>query len=310
MKRLLIIASGALAFALACAGGAGKPIETSSAFAMDGANIYDVAVSGGKAYLADRDNGLRIVDVTDPTAPKELGALEGQAISLLVDGDTVYIGDWSEGLVIVDVSDPAAPKKLSSTKGGSVYYVEKKGNHLLMPGRVWDVSDPANPASAGSLPDGSGGNGALLDGDTLYSAASSSGFYIIDVTDPTNAREIAHGESDYPKDAVVYADHLYLPEYNSRKVAIFDISTPATPTRVGELDAGAVPAGVALSGGTLLVAADSKGVLTFDLADPAAPTPTSGITTASGDSVYKVFVGDQGVFGANKKKGLLMAPLP
>ena len=38
--------------------------------------VFDVAVSGGYAYVANGSGGLRVIDVSVPSAPDEVGSLE------------------------------------------------------------------------------------------------------------------------------------------------------------------------------------------------------------------------------------------
>jgi hypothetical protein len=75
-----------------------------------------VAVSGGYAYVADAYGGLRVIDVSDPTTPVEVGALgtPEAATGLAVSGDLVYLADGHGGLRVVDVSVPAWPVEVGA----------------------------------------------------------------------------------------------------------------------------------------------------------------------------------------------------
>ena len=88
----------------------------------------DVVISqdGARAYLADYEAGLQIVDVSDASNPVTLSTFDtnGSAYSLAVssDGNTVYLADEEEGLQIIDVSDSSNPSLLSTfdTEGFSL----------------------------------------------------------------------------------------------------------------------------------------------------------------------------------------------
>jgi len=74
-----------------------------------------VALDGNTAYLADMEDGLYIYDVSDPTAPRQLGVFRnGWALGVTVAGNTAYVGDQ---MVIhaVDVSNPTIPRDLGVT---------------------------------------------------------------------------------------------------------------------------------------------------------------------------------------------------
>ena len=76
-----------------------------------GGGANGVQVSGKYAYVADSNNGLVIVDVSDPANPKQVGHLDtdGGAIGVHVLNNYAYIADDNNVLVIVDVSDPTNP---------------------------------------------------------------------------------------------------------------------------------------------------------------------------------------------------------
>jgi len=73
--------------------------------------VEDVAVSGTRAYVAVGPAGLRVVDVSDPADPVELGAWDspGYAEGVAVSGSYAYVADGPYGLRVVDLSDPAHP---------------------------------------------------------------------------------------------------------------------------------------------------------------------------------------------------------
>ena len=62
-----------------------------------------VAVAGSYAYVADRDAGLRVVDVSNPAAPFEVGSYDtpGYAYGVAVAGAYAYVADGEAGLEIL-----------------------------------------------------------------------------------------------------------------------------------------------------------------------------------------------------------------
>jgi hypothetical protein len=75
---------------------------------------YDLVVSGGYAYLAQGDQGFRIIDVSDPTAPFEIvhdtRGRNAQSIDLI--GDFLYTSSALRGVHIFDVSEPQFPARV------------------------------------------------------------------------------------------------------------------------------------------------------------------------------------------------------
>ena len=73
--------------------------------------IPDVAVAGDYAYVANRSTGLRVVDISDPANPVEVGFCDTgfNAWGVAVAGDYAYVANSVAGLRVVDVSDPSNP---------------------------------------------------------------------------------------------------------------------------------------------------------------------------------------------------------
>ena len=61
-----------------------------------------VAVAGDRAYVADGEEGLRVVDVSTPSSPAEVAshATSDFAWGVTVVGDYVYVADYAGGLFI------------------------------------------------------------------------------------------------------------------------------------------------------------------------------------------------------------------
>ncbi|NIV33636.1 MAG: hypothetical protein GWN58_30575, partial [Anaerolineae bacterium] len=79
--------------------------------AVPDAEIVDVAVAGDYVYVAAFVDGLRIIDVSDPAAPFEVGFYYTgwYALGVAVAGPYAYVANDGSGLRIIDVSDPSAP---------------------------------------------------------------------------------------------------------------------------------------------------------------------------------------------------------
>jgi hypothetical protein len=79
--------------------------------------IRDIEVSGDFAYVADFYCGLRIVDISLPSSPLEVGPLDtpGHANGVAVAGHYVFVADGSGGLRIIDVSNPALPMEIDQS---------------------------------------------------------------------------------------------------------------------------------------------------------------------------------------------------
>jgi len=96
--------------------------------------VRDIALSGTLAYVAADQGGLRVVDVSDPAAPREAGFYDtpGRAEGVAVSGGLAYVADGL-GLRVVDVANPAAPREVGFyNTPGSAYGVAVSGNHAYV----------------------------------------------------------------------------------------------------------------------------------------------------------------------------------
>lgn len=156
-------------------------------FDSTGLGVHRIVWMGGDhAYVSATPEGFDdriwvVVDMTDPTAPRETGRWwwPGQHVAAgeertwpegrryaahhaLVDGDTAYLGYGDAGLVVLDIGDRAKPTRLADLQwspGGDTHTcLPLPGRDLLVVTdetvdssteehlvRVVDVSDPTDP---------------------------------------------------------------------------------------------------------------------------------------------------------------------
>ena len=189
------------------------------AHVRDGDNDHTAFIVGTTLYLGDLDNGLVIVDVTDPEHPVEksnfiymepnpppnppLDPLSSIFLhDLFVEPGRAYLSYWGAGLVIVDVQDPAAPHQLGEftyprMSDHSVWAATIGGRKIALigdedftaHGRELDVTDPAHPTLIGEYgqdrPQVSIHN-IMIDGDKAYVAYYMDGLRILQLS-PTQA---------------------------------------------------------------------------------------------------------------------------
>lgn len=175
-------------------------------------------------YTADVEYGLRIHDISDPSAPLETGALWPPAFggskptNLFQQGDLLYVttGGFqgttqNAGLAVLDVSDPTNASIIGQwdstafTHGAAIVrvqdgfaYIGAMQDGLL----ILNVSDPAHISFVSSFqPDPTwpgivnyppNARGMDLKGDTLFLAYDAGGLRAIDVSDKHAPHEIGH----------------------------------------------------------------------------------------------------------------------
>ena len=102
------------------------PVGTGSYAGLD---AFRVAVDGDYAYVIDsvvnQPYWLRVIDVSSPAAPIEVGAVQIGTLAwrVVVDGDYVYVANNDSGLRIIDISDPTQPIQVGQYPALSVWDV-------------------------------------------------------------------------------------------------------------------------------------------------------------------------------------------
>ena len=114
-------------------------------------NSIGVDISGNVAVTADRDDGMRLYDITDPAA----FTLEGQfpvgnrAYGVVMNGTLAYLAAGYDGTYVIDVSDPANPVQLDLLPGvaqgvdvdGIYLHVAEDGSGVTS----YRLDDPEHP---------------------------------------------------------------------------------------------------------------------------------------------------------------------
>jgi len=247
--------------------------------------VQDVYVSGDYAYVAAGEGGLRVVDVSTPTNPTEVGCYDtpGYANSVAVSGSYAYVADWYAGLRVVDVSDPAHPTEVGSyDTPGSARGVVVSGGYAYVGGcgmapdydgwlQVVDVSDPVHPTEIGACDTPGYAQDVAVAGGYAYVADGSAGLRVVDVSDPARPTEI--GFYDTPGSAsgvYVSGDIAYVVGYDG--LWVVDVSDPSHPTELGSYDTPGSASGVYVSGDYAYVADSWGGLRVVDVSDPVHPT--------------------------------------
>jgi hypothetical protein len=211
---------------------------------LDGANGSAIATIGGSTYAiiaATCDDGIEIIDISDPTSPTSVGRL-GDGGDRLLDsvkevgiytrsGSTyaVVTSSNDDGIEIIDISDPTSPtsvgrlgeaddtsRELDGAKGIAIETIN--GTPYAIVGslvddgiEIIDISDPTSPTSVGRMDDGTDtGRCTVANGEkclekakgvrtttindktyVIVSGQDDDGIEIIDISDPTNPTSVS-----------------------------------------------------------------------------------------------------------------------
>jgi hypothetical protein len=143
-------------------------------------------VVGGIAYVAADEGGLRIVDVSDPASPVEIGrqrTLAG-ATDVYVAGSYAHVAAGGAGLRVIDVSNPSSPREVGANAERFVRRVRVAGTHAFAATEhsgLWivDWSDPSAPTTAAGFDTWGSTQSAFVAGERVYLADRSGGLVVL-----------------------------------------------------------------------------------------------------------------------------------
>jgi hypothetical protein len=261
-------------------------------------------IVANEVHLFESTGGLEIYDVSTPSSPQYLGGHfpgdkhdDYYGVAYSPDGTKVYLSSYdknSSGLQVVDVRTPSNPQLIKeydtngsvglalSPDGTKVYMVTRAVNSIA----IIDVTHPSNPVALNRrVFTRSDAYGITLsaDGNTSYMTVKNNlggimGLVVMDVGDSNATSLLGQTGTDlmqkYPK---LSADGNTLFSIDKKNLNAFDVTNPASPSRIGhydtENDASISLADFALSSDDTkaYLANKKKGLLIVDVSTPAAP---------------------------------------
>ncbi len=200
--------------------------------------ISGLFVDSSFAYIANWSDGLKVVDISDVTNPTLVDSLvfEGQSWDVSVFGDYAYLGNDFQGLRIINVTDPTninlASTFLSEIEAAFEY--------------------------------------TQVVGDIAYTA-STSGLFILDVSDPANPVELGYSPSENGSWHVHVVDTIaYLPEFTSG-IRIVNTSNPENPAELGYFETLGSAHWIEVNNNHAFVSTAWAGLTVLDVSDLTAP---------------------------------------
>ena len=165
---------------------------------------HGIAVLGDYAYIADDVEGIKVIDISDPTNPNEVAALSilgGEAFVVRAEGSRLYIGSrHGQQFGVADISTPDAPailEEITLTKTVDDIQIYGDYAYIAVGGAGMKIVDISNPGSEDGMsvtqftPQGFGYDGLAvfnisIDGD-LLAVGEQKAFKLFDLTETPEA---------------------------------------------------------------------------------------------------------------------------
>ncbi len=209
-------------------------------------SVVDLAISDPYVFLAEGEKGIRILNITNPSDPKEIHVNPIHADALFSSGKYLFVADRIRGLSILDISTPTQPKEVGFHRGfpgadsvfvsGENAFLSQSGYKLL----ILNVKNPVNPTvlweeEKTSLEDT--GSVQAVSGKYVYTHTRS-GFRILQWSKTSEQPvEMANYSVDHSEHLFVSGSYLYLAT-GMQGLRIFDISQPSKPRHMSGADPG------------------------------------------------------------------------
>ncbi|MBX6391502.1 MAG: serine/threonine protein kinase [Frankia sp.] len=280
------------------------------------AAVLGVAVrpDGRLAATASADQSVRLWDISDRAAPRELAVLDARqgwvsAVAFSPDGTLLATAGHDRSTVLWDVRDPAHPVEVARLLGheGQVLSVafSPDGRLLATAGqdntaRLWDITYPALPVPAAVLARHTGWVRQVAfspDGRLLATASTDRTARIWEISDRTTPRPLATitGHTDYVWALAFSPDGRLLATGGYDGTArLWDVTDPAQPAAMATLDADprwVLAVGFSPDGRTLATGGWDTQVHLWDLTTigrGAPPPPSAGLLTGHADWVQSL----------------------
>jgi hypothetical protein len=222
-----------------------------------GGRIEDIDIEGNLAFLACRDVGLRIIDVTDPNAMVEIGSFMG-------------------GLSMLDADE-------ISVDGNRAYLSVDSVIHAL------DVTDPTTPVELGAYTNDMNISDVFAQGNTAL-ALDNWGLVAVDFTDPVVPVELVQNTVNNLNAHSMWVEGARLYAREDETLHVVDVTNPASASLLGSITLPLRFGTPAMSGNAVFAPLGLVGLESWDLSDVNAPMVTGGHEIPVG-SAQMVFLG-------------------
>lgn len=264
---------------------------------------HNISVAGNMAYTTHGKNGLKVLDVSDPTDISFKGSYNNSRQSYIakvcVHGNYAYtVGEYL-GFGVFNISNPAKPVLVGNCD------ISPKRNpsshsfyHLIVSGKyayaaagntiyIIDVSNPKAPLSVSSFTGQGKILGMSVNGNYAYLSENFKRFTVLDMSNPANLKEVGHIEMEMYLGRVITKGNYAYVMATWRGLIVIDISDPTQPALVSTIKEIYANDPACLSGNYIYAEGygssefpSSYVIQVIDISDPANPVLASAVEQA------------------------------
>ena len=174
-----------------------SPVKPGWARGIDILGSY--AYIGMRSWFVGSEDGLWIVDISNPSNPYEVGFFvtsNDDVFDVFVIDTLAFLA--AENFYIVNVSDPVNPVQIGFFDTEYAHGVCVSGSYAYVMDAfvgvlIFDISDPTNPQQIGSYTPQKNPSKCCIDGSLLYVTDRGDGYLrVLDVSSPSNPQEVGY----------------------------------------------------------------------------------------------------------------------
>ncbi len=279
-----------------------------------GSNANDVEYDDGYVYVAT-DDGLSVVDATDPAEPLWVGFVETplKALGVVFEDDMAYVatGIYSGSnanqsfVQAFDMGDPTAPIPVWGIQTHYPYALDIVGDYLYVAdGQAGlKIIDITIPAIVGEIDTRTAKDVKVSTGYACLADGTES-LTIINVTDPENPSFVSSTGGGFAVGVCIQDEYVYM--VTSRELSIFDVSNPYNPITIGEKYLSYELMGLAVQDDYVYIADNNRYFLVYDASNLQSPVQYSRLSNL--DSL-KVDVNGRYAYLARESNGMAIVKL-
>lgn len=265
----------------------GDPSPVNLGWKEYGEDTYDVVTSGNLLYVADRWNGLFVINAAFHSLPlSPLGFWQDTTSAypeVEAVGDYAYLRS-SGSVKIIDASTPTAPVLATDlvTKG-SARSLYVSGSELYMADwrsgvDRYDVSSPAAPVLDAEFISPGTGYDLAISGDYGFEANGYKGLQVLDLSQPESPNVVSSYDTPGQAWAVASTGNTVYLSDDTAGVIVFDVSNPLVPVYVETIEVPHTVHDIAIAGDYAYFACGDT-LLIFDISNSLSPVRAAGIYT-------------------------------
>ncbi len=263
-----------------------SPVEAFSGYKAHQA--VDVHIDNSRCYVAEQCAGLRIIDVSDPTKPQDVGEYDTTGVldvrSATARDSFAFITYWGNGrrfLRVLDVTDPSQPvfaAEESCFNPPNDIVVRDSFVYLAEANRfeVVNVARPRQPVLVGSCT----GDGVAIVVQDTFALTAAGAIQIINIARPESPFVVSTIVGHNACGLAVRDTFLYFP-YVYDTLFVYSIANPAQPRMLSATPTSVWPWDVVLGEHAAFVGT-TYGIDLYDLSNPAQPRRIGGVSVPYG----------------------------